>query len=84
MPITPGDIREQLMASNPEFQKLAQELTTYEIRLQQIVTSPFLNSEDLIQESELKKLKLRVKDQMEQIYAQARSRNGNGNGTALS
>ena len=78
MPITPGDIREQLMASNPELQKLAQELTNYETRLQQIVTSPFLNSEDLIQQSELKKLKLRVKDQMEQIYAQARSRNGNG------
>lgn len=84
MPILPGDIREQLMASNPEFQKLAQELTNYETRLQQIVTSPFLNSEDLIQESELKKLKLRVKDQMEQIYAQARSRNGNGSGAPLS
>ena len=80
MPITPGEIREQLMASNPEFQKLAQELTNYETRLQQIVTSPFLNSEDLLQESELKKLKLRVKDQMEQIYAQARYRNGNGSG----
>lgn len=80
MPITPGEIREQLMASNPEFQKLAQELTNYETRLQQIVTSPFLNSEDLLQESELKKLKLRVKDQMEQICAQARGRNGNGSG----
>ena len=80
MPITPGEIREQLMASNPEFQKLAQELTNYEARLQQIVTSPFLNSEDLLQESELKKMKLRVKDQMEQIYAQARGRNGNGSG----
>jgi len=84
MPISTGEIREKLLANDPEFQRLAQELTHYETRLKQIVTSPFLNSEDLIQESELKKLKLRVKDQMEQILARTLHRNGGRASAALS
>jgi uncharacterized protein YdcH (DUF465 family) len=69
MPITPGDIREQLLASYPEFQKLAQEHTRYETQIEQLSKSSFHNSEELIQEAELKKLRLRVKDEMEQLIA---------------
>ena len=69
---TPGDIREELLASNPEFQRLAQEHSRYEAELDQITRSPFLSAEDLIQEIELKKLRLQVKDQMERIWAEIR------------
>jgi uncharacterized protein YdcH (DUF465 family) len=69
MPITPRDIREQLLASNPEFQRLVQEHTRYEAQIEQLSKSSYHNSEEIIQEVELKKMRLRVKDEMEQLIA---------------
>lgn len=69
MPITPRDIHEQLLASNPEFQRLVQEHSRYEAQIEQLSKSSFHNVEELIQEAELKKLRLRVKDEMEQLIA---------------
>lgn len=71
MPTTPWDFREQLLASNPEFQQLAQRKSQYDAKLEEITSSQFLSSEDLIAEIELKKLRLRVKDEMEQIFNRA-------------
>jgi len=69
MPSTPGDIREWLMASDADFQRLAQEHSRYEAQLEQLSEQPYLSSEDLVRQTTLKKLKLRVKDQMEQRVA---------------
>ena len=69
MPISPRDIREQLLASNAEFQRLAQEHSRYEAQLEQLSKAPYLSSEDIIHQTTLKKLKLRVKDEMEQLIA---------------
>ncbi len=69
MPILPGDIRERLMASSAEFQRLAQEHSRYEAQLEQLSKAPYLGSEDIIWQATLKKLKLRVKDEMEQLIA---------------
>jgi len=69
MSISPRDIREHLMASNAEFQRLAQEHSRYETQLEQLSETPYLSSEDIVQQTTLKKLKLRVKDQMEQLIA---------------
>ncbi len=69
MPISPRDIREQLLASNAEFQRLAQEHSRYEDQLEQLSKAPYLSSEDIIRQTALKKLKLRVKDEMEQLIA---------------
>jgi uncharacterized protein YdcH (DUF465 family) len=69
MSISPRDIREHLMASNAEFQRLAQEHSRYEAQLEQLSETPYLSSEDIIRQTTLKKLKLRVKDQMEQLIA---------------
>ena len=71
MPVTPGELREHLLASNTEFQELAIRKMQYDKKLEQLTTSAFLNSEDLVEEIELKKLRLRVKDEMEQIFARA-------------
>ena len=70
MPISPRDIREQLMASDAEFQRLVEEHSRYEAQLEQLSKTPYLSSEDIIRETTLKKLKLRVKDQMERLVDQ--------------
>jgi uncharacterized protein YdcH (DUF465 family) len=61
------EIRQSLLAEDAEFRRLAEEHSRYESQLEQIHDEPYVNSEDLIQESVLKKLKLRLKDQMEMI-----------------
>lgn len=69
MPNTSRDIREQLLASSPEFQELAQEHSRYEAQIEQLSRAEFVNVENLTQEAELKKKRLWVKDQMEQLIA---------------
>jgi uncharacterized protein YdcH (DUF465 family) len=69
MPVHPG-IREALMASNPEFQRLVAQHSQYEAQLEALGHETYLNAEDLILQIELKKQKLRVKDEIEQLVAQ--------------
>ncbi len=69
MPVSPHEVRELLLASDPEFQRLASEHSRYETQLEQLTKQPYLNSEDLILEIKLKKLKLRVKDEMERFIS---------------
>ncbi len=69
MPILPQEIREHLMESNPEFQQLAVEHSRYEVQLEQLSTQIYMNGEDLLLQTELKKRKLRVKDEMERLLA---------------
>jgi uncharacterized protein YdcH (DUF465 family) len=69
MPSTTRDIREQLLATNPEFQQLAQQHSKYDAQIEQLSSASFLNVEHFAQEVELKKLRLRVKDQMERMIA---------------
>jgi uncharacterized protein len=67
MPITVEDIRQSLLANDPEFRRLFEEHSHLESQLEQILKSYYLNSEDLIQEATLKKQKLLLKDRMERI-----------------
>jgi len=64
------EIREQLLTYDQEFQKLSQLHSEYDTQLRQLKQAAYLNLEDLQQEATLKKLKLRVKDAMEQHVAQ--------------
>jgi uncharacterized protein YdcH (DUF465 family) len=70
MPSTTREIREQLLANNPTFRQLAQEHSKYDAEIEQLSQASFLNVEHFTQEAELKKLRLRVKDQMERIIAE--------------
>ncbi len=72
MPISPREIREQLLASDAEFQRLVQEHSRYEAELERLSHQAYLSSEDLILEITLKKKKLRVKDEMEQLVSRQR------------
>jgi uncharacterized protein YdcH (DUF465 family) len=67
MPMLTQDVRQTLLARNPEFRQLFEEHSRCDIRLKQILTQVYLCSEDLVQEAVLKKLKLRLKDEMERI-----------------
>jgi uncharacterized protein YdcH (DUF465 family) len=53
--------------TDAEYQRLAEQHRQYEAELQKISKSPYLNSEDLLEEIKLKKLKLHCKDEMERI-----------------
>ena len=69
--------KDQLIASHEEFRKLAHEHTQYEQRLDSLIHKRFLTDDEKLEEVRLKKLKLRLKDQMQSIerrYSQAISR----------
>ena len=59
--------RDQLLASDEEFRKLVQEHTQYEQRLDSLTHKRYLTDDEKLEEVRLKKLKLRLKDQMEGI-----------------
>ncbi|MGA3126565.1 MAG: DUF465 domain-containing protein [Candidatus Korobacteraceae bacterium] len=58
-------VREQLLASNDEFRKLANEHSNYSQRLESLSDKKYLSEEEKIEVVRLKKLKLRLKDEME-------------------
>ena len=66
-------IREQLMANNPEYRRLREEHIRYASQLDQLTSKTFLTEEEKVEEVRLKKLKLRVKDQMELLVRQAQT-----------
>jgi hypothetical protein len=67
--LTPKD---QLLASHDEFRKLAQEHTQYAQRLESLTQKRYLTEDEKLEEVRLKKLKLRLKDQMQSIERQFR------------
>jgi uncharacterized protein YdcH (DUF465 family) len=69
MPIATRDIRETLFSCDAEFRRLAAEHAKYNEQLEELQHQTYLNAEALTQEIELKKLKLRAKDRMEQLVA---------------
>ena len=60
------------MASSNEFRKLAHEHNQYSQRLESLIQKRYLNEDEKLEEVRLKKLKLRLKDQMEIIEQQYR------------
>ncbi|GEM_PF-1493475 len=69
MPTVTREIREQLLTYDEELQKLAQKHAEYDAQLKQLSQASYLDLEDLQKEIALKKLKLGVKDAMEQLIA---------------
>ncbi|HXA86812.1 MAG TPA: DUF465 domain-containing protein, partial [Candidatus Dormibacteraeota bacterium] len=58
--------------SHQEFRKLAQEHTQYSQRLESLTQKRFLTDDEKLEEVRLKKLKLRLKDQMQLIEREFR------------
>ena len=67
------ELKAHLMTTNEEFQRLAQQHSDYAHQLDALESLPHLTQEQELEETRLKKLKLRLKDQMEAIMSQYRS-----------
>jgi hypothetical protein len=67
MPATTNDVRQLLLETNQEYRRLAEEHLRCESLLDSLVTQTYWKQEDLEQEVLLKKIKLRIKDQMEML-----------------
>jgi uncharacterized protein YdcH (DUF465 family) len=66
-------VRDQLLASNENFRKLLEEHSQYSQRLEALITQKYLSEDEKLEEVRLKKLKLRLKDQMESLEQQFRN-----------
>ncbi len=62
--------REQLMATNEQYQNLHKEHIRYAAELEKLTSKAYLSEEEKVEEIRLKKLKLWAKDQMEILVHQ--------------
>jgi len=67
--------RDSLLSSNEEYRRLVSEHAQYSQRLDNLIQKRFLSDEEKIEEVRLKKLKLRLKDQMERLEQDFRRHN---------
>lgn len=72
MAASPQDFRTHLMATSEEFRKLADQHHSYDEQLQRLAGKTYLNDQERVEEVRLKKLKLRLKDEMERMVQQYR------------
>src|SRR5215831_8559340 len=68
------ELRAHLMATNDEYRRLAAEHSEYARKLDELEALPHLSVEEEMEEHRLKKMKLRLKDQMEAIASRSRTR----------
>ncbi len=66
------ELKAHLMSTNEEYQRLATQHSDYARQLDALEALPHLSYEQELEETRLKKLKLRTKDQMEAIVSQYR------------
>lgn len=71
------EVKSLLLQSNDQYRELAQQHHQLDDRLHELTDKHYLSTNEQLEEVTLKKKKLALKDQMEQIareYAQSRSR----------
>ena len=67
---TQAELRAHLIETEPEFRRLANEHAMLKAQVEAIESREHLTLEDEIEESRLKKLKLKLKDEMSEFMAQ--------------
>jgi uncharacterized protein YdcH (DUF465 family) len=70
---TQDELRAHLMQADEEFRQLAQQHAQYHTQLEALEAKPFPTPEEELEEHRLKKLKLRLKDQMNEIVSRQRT-----------
>ncbi|MGC8792142.1 MAG: DUF465 domain-containing protein [Bryobacteraceae bacterium] len=73
MRLTDDELKTHLIQTDEEFRRLAEQHNQYKKRLQELAARPYLTEQEQIEEIQLKKLKLRLKDQMQQIMERYRA-----------
>ena len=71
--IAQEELKAHLMSTNEEYQRLATQHSEFAKQLDALEELPHLTQEQELEETRIKKLKLRLKDQMEAILSQYRS-----------
>jgi uncharacterized protein len=66
--------RDQLLAGHEEFRRLVQEHSQFSQRLESLTQKRYLTEDEKLEEVRLKKLKLRLKDQMLNLEVQFQQR----------
>ena len=61
------ELKNRLIETDEEFSRLSREHTSHAQRLEQLTSKPFLTDPEQVEEINLKKRKLFLKDQMEKI-----------------
>lgn len=68
----PHDLKDVLLATDPEFHQLADQHHQLEGRLHELTAKHYLSEPEQLEEVTLKKRKLQLKDRMEDILRQRR------------
>jgi len=66
------EIKEHLISSNPEFRRLVEEHKHYQGRLEELMNRSHMTEHDHLEEIQLKKKKLQLKDQMNALISKFR------------
>ncbi len=66
---TQEDLKAHLMQTNEEFRKLADEHQQHHVQLESLEAKPLLTDQEQVEEHRLKKLKLHLKDQMNEMLS---------------
>ena len=66
-------LKAHLMETNEEFRRLSTQHSEYARKLEEIEALPHLTDQEQMEETRLKKIKLRLKDQMEAIVSQSKA-----------
>jgi uncharacterized protein YdcH (DUF465 family) len=67
------DLKAHLIATNEEYRRLCGQHSEFARKLDDLESRPHLTEEEQLEEIRLKKMKLRLKDQMEAIVSQNRA-----------
>jgi uncharacterized protein YdcH (DUF465 family) len=67
------ELRAHLMETDEEYRRLATEHAQHKKRVEDLESRPYLSEDEKIEEVKLKKLKLRLKDQMAEILNRYRA-----------
>ena len=73
MPTDFEELKQRLLQSDPEFRQLATQHHDLDEKIHNLATRPYLSQPEQLEEVTLKKKKLHLKDQMENILRHHRS-----------
>jgi hypothetical protein len=73
-----ADVKEYLARNDDDFRLLLEQHQAYERELQEFVNKPYLNPAEQVKETEIKKRKLILKDQMQVRITQYQSQHATG------
>jgi len=73
MPTDFEAMKQQLLESNDEFRQLATQHHDLDEKIHSLATRPYLSEPEQLEEVKLKKRKLKLKDQMENMLRHVRS-----------